>query len=217
MSAPVAPVSDHAVLQCLEGVAGLDVDAVRAWLGEKGTVAIEHGAGKVIASGLELRISTDGQCVATIVKIKQPKKCEPSWWLKEENERGQDLDPIDDGGHDEVVIVPYDGGNEYYHADVSLEMASRIIQAISKDHDVNLIAIERVDTDLVFETRDGIQYEAEVVEDCRIDWSGTHYGGKPTIAIMSPAMVEEMEHQMTVSDKIGSYIEMGYEWRPSPN
>lgn len=37
----------------------------------KGGVAMEHGASKVIADGLEIRMGDDRLCVATVIKIKQ--------------------------------------------------------------------------------------------------------------------------------------------------
>lgn len=119
------------------------------------------------------------------------------------------LDPVDAGEASHLVYLPYDGGGNFYHRDVSVEMALAIVEAIRDGRVVYGLEIQRTETQTI--TEGGTSVEALV--EARIDWDDTCHGGHETIAILSPDNQREAEAEIRETQEI-SWHDLGQVWRP---
>lgn len=119
------------------------------------------------------------------------------------------FEPVDAGEANHIVYLPYDGGGNYYHRDVSVEMALAIVEAIRDGRNVR--GVEVKDTDVETLTEGGIKVEALV--EARLDWDDSGYGGRETLAILTPDDQREAEANIRETLQI-SYHDLGQVWRP---
>lgn len=119
------------------------------------------------------------------------------------------FEPVDAGEAAHLVYLPYDGGGNFYHRDVSVEMALAIVEAIRDGRDVRGLEIQRTETQTI--TEGGAPVEALV--EARIDWDDTCHGGHETIAILTPDDQREAEAKIRETQEI-SYHDLGQVWRP---
>ncbi|MCC0054315.1 MAG: hypothetical protein H6884_09675 [Rhodobiaceae bacterium] len=71
----IIPVSDHALVRYLERVKKADFKELRAYLGEIGGIAVDHGACSIIADGARLMIR-DGHVVTVMDRDMQTRTVE---------------------------------------------------------------------------------------------------------------------------------------------
>ena len=71
MKKPLHPVTDHAVIRYLERVDGVDVDAIRARIGQTVDKAVELGASSAVSGGFRYVIGENG-AVVTVLQVHAP-------------------------------------------------------------------------------------------------------------------------------------------------
>ena len=125
--------------------------------------------------------------------------------------RSADIEPVEDGQYDLVVYLPYDGGGNYYHADVSPEMAAVLVAHIADGMEVRGIELRGTETCWAGEVDRENDYKE--LESADLAWDDTHHGGNPTISIMTPAQVEEAEAVISVDKRLG-WNDLGVVWSP---
>ena len=121
-------------------------------------------------------------------------------WLRE-----QGIEPVDAGDHEEVVCLPYCGGGGYYHRDVSIEMAQRIVDMLAIGGEVRWIHLRSTEVD----------WKDDSLEKVRLEFEEHGYAGKATLAIMSPDEVAEADREIREEGQLGHH-DLGVRWRPKP-
>ncbi|GJE51480.1 hypothetical protein GOFOIKOB_4539 [Methylobacterium tardum] len=121
-------------------------------------------------------------------------------WLRE-----QGYEPVDGGGYEAIVCLPYDGGGEYYHRDVSIAMAQRIVEHIAVDGNVRWIRLYETEVDLTDDS----------LTEVRLQFEGNGYAGKPTLAIMSEGEVSRADRSIREEGHLANQ-DLGVRWRPPP-
>ncbi|KQP90790.1 hypothetical protein [Methylobacterium sp. Leaf117] len=127
--------------------------------------------------------------------------------------RTKDIEPVDDGSYELVVYLPYDGGGNYYHADVSPKMAAKLVAHIADGMETRQIHLRGTDTQWAGEVDRENDYK--VLEEADLKWDDFGYGGKPTLAIMSMDEVEEAERQIRDEHQLECH-DLGAVWQPPP-
>ena len=127
-------------------------------------------------------------------------------WLRKES-----FDPVDAAPYEVVAYLPYDGGGAYYHADVSPKMATALVAHIADGTEIRGIHLRGTETCWAGEAdRENDYQELEAVD---LEWFDTHSGGMPTLAIMTPAQVEEAERAISRERELG-WHHLGAVWAP---
>lgn len=119
------------------------------------------------------------------------------------------FEPVDAGAADQIVYLPYDGGGNFYHRDVSVEMALAIVEAIRDGRHVHNLRVE--DTDVETITEDGATVEALV--EARISWDDSAHGGHETLAILTPDDRRQAEASIRETRELSCH-DLGQVWRP---
>jgi hypothetical protein len=122
-------------------------------------------------------------------------------WLRE-----QGYEPVDGGCYDTVVCLPYDGGGDYYHCDVSVAMAARILEYLAVDGEVKWIHLCGTEIDWKDDSLTAVRLELDVDR-------GGRYGGKPTLAIMSEGETAEADRAIRETGYVADQ-DIGSRWRP---
>ena len=127
-------------------------------------------------------------------------------WLRSEG-----FEPVDAAPDAFVALLPYDGGGNYYHVDVSPRMATVLVANIAEGVEVRGIHLKDTETCWAGEAdRDCDYLELEAAD---LAWDDTHHGGRPTISIMTPAQVEEAEQTISRESKL-DWHDLGAVWVP---
>lgn len=118
--------------------------------------------------------------------------------------RAEGIEPVDVGEHELVVCLPYDGGGNYYHADVSIMMAQRILDTLAIGGEVRWICLSGTDVD-------GDDSLTEV----HLRWAVNFFGGKPTLAIMPMDEVDRADREICEEGQLND-SDLGVRWKPKP-
>ncbi|MGU3545766.1 hypothetical protein [Methylobacterium sp. A52T] len=118
--------------------------------------------------------------------------------------RGQGYEPVDGGGYEAVVCLPYDKGGCYYHRDVSVAMAQRIVEHISVDGEIRWINLEWTETDA-----------DDSLTEVRLRFEEHGYARKPTLAILSEGEAAELDQDIRARGEF-AHQDLGVRWRPPP-
>ena len=127
-------------------------------------------------------------------------------WLREE-----DVEPLDEGEHELVAFLPYDGGGCYYHQEVSPSMALVISAAMATGRAVEGIKIRETDTKAIIDGEN--QRRREVLTEVSLEWVDGCYRNRVTIGVITPEQVLEKEEAIRRDAQI-SWHDIGHDWRP---
>ncbi len=121
-------------------------------------------------------------------------------WLRE-----QGYEPVDESCYDAIVCLPYDGARDYYHCNVSVAMAQRIVDFLAVEVEVRWIRLGRTEVD----------YSDNALEEVGLDFADPCYGGRPTLAIMSEGETAEADREIRQFGQLADQ-DLGVRWRPPP-
>ncbi|QEE39810.1 MULTISPECIES: hypothetical protein [unclassified Methylobacterium] len=130
-------------------------------------------------------------------------------WLQSEG-----IEPVEAAPYDLVAYLPYNDGGDYYHADVSPGMATALVEAIGGGIEVCRIRLRETTTSWACEVDRENDYR--VLESAALAWEPDGYGGRPTLAIMTPREVEGAEREISAEDQL-SWRDLGTVWSPPPS
>lgn len=121
-------------------------------------------------------------------------------WLRTEG-----YEPVDGGEHEAVVCLPYCAGGGYYHRDVSIAMAQRIVEFLAVEGEVRWINLRDTKVD----------WKDDSLESVRLSFEEHGYAGKPTLAIMPEGDVVQADREIRETGHL-SHHDLGRRWRPAP-